>query len=101
MAPFRQCAPWISLGALGRAEAFRNYILRRRHGKLRAGGSDRGIRLRNLRRRIAISAERPPRRNGIRGLSETNTKQDRHEFRIELWHPFLKSSGGWARPHLC
>src|SRR5467141_3651887 len=97
MAPFRQCAPWISLGALGQEEAFRKCILRRGRGKFRAGGSDREIRFANIRWRIAISAERPPRRNRIRSLSETNTKQDRHEFRIELWHPLLKGSGAWAR----
>src|ERR1700721_236059 len=97
MASLRNYATWISSGRLERQEAFRNSVLCGRDGRLCAGRSDREIRLANLRRRIAVSVYSPAGHNGLCSIRRAHTRQERHKFRIELWHPFLKSSGDWAR----
>src|SRR5882762_10021907 len=94
MAAFRNYASGISSGELGREAAFRKRILRCRHGRFRANRSDRQIRFRNLRWRIALPVKSPAGRGGLRLVSETHTEQNGYKFRIELWNPFLKSSGG-------
>ena len=90
----------ISACALGREEPFRKSFLRGGNGRLRARGSDRAVRFTNLRRGLAVSDYRPAGHHGIRRLSEAHTRQVGHKFWNELWHPFLKSSGGWARRRL-
>src|SRR5712664_2298591 len=94
MAAFRDYAARISTGELGREAAFRKRILRCRHGRLRANRSDWEIRFANLRRRIAIPDNSAAGHRRLRLVSETHPGQNGHQFRIGLWNPFLKSSGG-------
>src|SRR5437588_8175996 len=101
MAAFGNCTSWISPRTLGRHTAFRECVLRRRHGKFRDRGSNRQFRFANIRRGIAAADYGLPGPDGICRLSEAHAKPDRHQFWIELWDPFLKSFGGWARPRLC
>src|SRR5712664_1522373 len=94
VAAFWNYAVRISSGELGRATAFRKRILRCRHGRFRANRSDREIRLANLRWWIALPDNSAAGRHGLRLIPEAHSGQNGHQFRIELWNPFLKSSGG-------
>src|SRR5690242_3683006 len=100
MAAFGNRATWFSPRELGRQKAFRKCLLRRRHGEFRGRGSNRQFCFTNLRRRIAAADYRPAVPDGVRRLSEAHAKPDGHDLWSELWHPFLKNSGGWARPRL-
>src|ERR1051325_1001269 len=99
VAAFGNCTPWISPGALGRPKAFRKCFLCRGHGKLCYRRSNRKFFFANVRRRIAAADYRQAGTDRIRRLPESNAKPDGHDFWNELWNPFLRSSGGWARPH--
>src|SRR5712692_3874975 len=101
MAAFRNDAPGISSGGMGREAAFRKRIFRRRHGRFRASGSDWEIRFANLRRWGALPDNGTAGRGGLRLVPEAHPRQNGHQFRIELWNPFLKSCGGSARQRLC
>src|SRR6267154_378724 len=94
VAAFGKDSGRISSGEFGREAALRKSILRCRHGRVRANRSDWEIRFTNLRRRIALPDKRPAGRNGLRLVSETHPGQNGHKFRIGLWNPFLKNSGG-------
>src|SRR5579863_5600884 len=72
-----------------------NGVLRSWHGGLRAGRSDRTVRFANVRRRTETPNDSSPGRDRVCGLSEADTRQDRHELWNELWNPFLKNSGDW------
>src|SRR5579859_4205799 len=93
VATFWNFKTWIPSGAPGIQATVWKCLLRRGHGKLRGGGSDREIRVANLWRWMEIPDYPSARLNGVCRLSEAHTKPDRHELRIELWNPFLKSSG--------
>src|SRR5207302_1976244 len=71
---------------------------RRGNGKLCYPRSNRKFFFANLWQRIAAADYRPAGPDRLCRLSETHAKPDGHDFRNELWDPFLKNSGGWARP---
>src|SRR6266481_5791027 len=89
MAAFGSYAHWISRSRLVRQEAQRQCVLRNRHGEFRGRGSNRKFRFANLRRRFAISDRGSRGRQGLRFLSEADTRQNGEEFRIQLWDLFL------------
>src|SRR6266704_2291565 len=90
-----------SARALERPAPFRKCILCGGHGKLCHRGSDRQFCFANVRRRTALPDYGQAGRNRVCRVPETHTKPHRSKFRIELWNPFLKNSGGWAQPRLC
>src|SRR5215469_6187714 len=100
MAAFGNRAPWISSHTLGRHPAFWKCFLRRRDRKFRDRGSNRQFCFANLRRRIAAADYRPAGPDGMRRLPEAHAKSHPHDAWNELWDPFLKNFGGWARPLL-